>query len=133
MSYVVITDSGELYHHGIKGQQWGKQNGPPYPLRESVHDKIVKRAKTESGKTGADVGKVIGQVQSGISIASQTPAAIALVASIAAVNPPLAAVAAASAAGGAFVEYKLNTIADAWIGSKIGDAVEKSKSKRANQ
>lgn len=38
-----------------------------------------------------------------------------------------------SAAGGAFVEYKLNTIADAWIGSKIGDAVEKSKSKRANQ
>ena len=133
MSYMVITDSGELYHHGIKGQQWGKQNGPPYPLRESVHDKIVKRAKTESGKTGAEVGKIIGQVQSGISIASQTPAVLALVAGVAAANPPLAVVAAAGAAGSAFVEYKLNTIADAWIGSKIGDAVEKSKSKRANQ
>lgn len=22
----------DLYHHGIKGQQWGIQNGPPYPL-----------------------------------------------------------------------------------------------------
>lgn len=22
----------ELYHHGIKGQKWGVQNGPPYPL-----------------------------------------------------------------------------------------------------
>lgn len=21
-----------LYHHGIKGQKWGKRNGPPYPL-----------------------------------------------------------------------------------------------------
>lgn len=22
----------ELYHHGVKGQQWGERNGPPYPL-----------------------------------------------------------------------------------------------------
>lgn len=22
----------ELYHHGVKGQEWGKRNGPPYPL-----------------------------------------------------------------------------------------------------
>lgn len=22
----------ELYHHGIKGQKWGRRNGPPYPL-----------------------------------------------------------------------------------------------------
>lgn len=22
----------KLYHHGIKGQKWGKRNGPPYPL-----------------------------------------------------------------------------------------------------
>ncbi len=22
----------ELYHHGIKGQEWGVKNGPPYPL-----------------------------------------------------------------------------------------------------
>ena len=25
----------ELYHHGIKGQQWGQRNGPPYPLSSS--------------------------------------------------------------------------------------------------
>lgn len=24
----------ELYHHGRKGQKWGKRNGPPYPLEE---------------------------------------------------------------------------------------------------
>lgn len=24
--------SNEIYHHGILGQQWGKRNGPPYPL-----------------------------------------------------------------------------------------------------
>ncbi len=23
----------EIYHHGILGQEWGKQNGPPYPLK----------------------------------------------------------------------------------------------------
>lgn len=23
----------DLYHHGIRGQQWGVKNGPPYPLR----------------------------------------------------------------------------------------------------
>lgn len=27
------SDSGtDISHHGIKGQQWGKRNGPPYPL-----------------------------------------------------------------------------------------------------
>lgn len=29
-----------LAHHGIKGQKWGIQNGPPYPLDESVHDAV---------------------------------------------------------------------------------------------
>lgn len=26
----------ELYHHGILGQKWGVQNGPPYPLSRDV-------------------------------------------------------------------------------------------------
>ena len=27
----------ELYHHGIKGQKWGKRNGPPYPLKDTAN------------------------------------------------------------------------------------------------
>lgn len=33
-----------LYHHGIKGQKWGKKNGPPYPLGVSDHSTSEKRA-----------------------------------------------------------------------------------------
>ncbi|MBP5593906.1 MAG: hypothetical protein J6Y02_00895 [Pseudobutyrivibrio sp.] len=35
----------ELYHHGILGQRWGKQNGPPYPLDGKVSSKIQKAGK----------------------------------------------------------------------------------------
>ena len=35
----------ELYHHGIKGQEWGVRNGPPYPL-----DKDDYSAKEEKYK-----------------------------------------------------------------------------------
>lgn len=31
MNYRIIRKN-ELYHHGILGQKWGIQNGPPYPL-----------------------------------------------------------------------------------------------------
>ena len=26
----------ELYHYGIRGQQWGIRRGPPYPINNSV-------------------------------------------------------------------------------------------------
>lgn len=35
----------ELYHHGIKGQEWGVKNGPPYPL-----DRATKREAYGSSK-----------------------------------------------------------------------------------
>lgn len=35
----------ELYHHGIAGQKWGEQNGPPYPLDKKV-SLAVKRGMT---------------------------------------------------------------------------------------
>ena len=33
-----------LAHHGILGQKWGKQNGPPYPLGAEDHSKAEKKA-----------------------------------------------------------------------------------------
>jgi len=35
---------GELYHHGILGQKWGHQNGPPYPLDSEKHSASEKKA-----------------------------------------------------------------------------------------
>jgi hypothetical protein len=35
----------ELYHHGIKGQKWGVQNGPPYPLDQKTHDAVIKNER----------------------------------------------------------------------------------------
>lgn len=32
----------ELYHHGIKGQQWGVRHGPPYPL-DGTGDITIKK------------------------------------------------------------------------------------------
>lgn len=34
-----------LAHHGIKGQRWGKQNGPPYPLNSEGREKFKKQVK----------------------------------------------------------------------------------------
>lgn len=33
-----------LKHHGIEGQKWGVQNGPPYPLKAAIHSYAEKRA-----------------------------------------------------------------------------------------
>ena len=43
----------ELYHHGIKGQKWGVQNGPPYPL-----DKGRKQTKYGFKGRGGNARKV---------------------------------------------------------------------------
>lgn len=37
-----------LMHHGIKGQKWGKRNGPPYPLKPEVK----KKAYSDKGGGG---------------------------------------------------------------------------------
>lgn len=41
----------ELYHHGIRGQRWGKKNGPPYPLDAGDHSKLEKKFLGERGNT----------------------------------------------------------------------------------
>lgn len=39
------TTYDEIYHHGIDGQRWGVQNGPPYPLKPAVSS-AVKQGKS---------------------------------------------------------------------------------------
>lgn len=36
-----------LCHHGIRGQKWGRRNGPPYPLEADAHSKSEKKARWE--------------------------------------------------------------------------------------
>lgn len=51
---------GSLSHHGIKGQSWGVRNGPPYPLDQKTHNKVVENKNKpkpravsgNDGKTG---------------------------------------------------------------------------------
>lgn len=38
----MIYREKELYHHGVKGQQWGVRNGPPYPIEDKVLKKGTK-------------------------------------------------------------------------------------------
>lgn len=51
MDGYIIHYSDELSHHGIKGQQWGVRNGPPYPLDSSVS--TGKRLKTQKNDEGS--------------------------------------------------------------------------------
>lgn len=44
----------EIYHHGIKGQEWGERNGPPYPLdRNAKRQEAKKRRAAERVKRQA--------------------------------------------------------------------------------
>jgi len=43
---VVYPD--ELYHHGVKGQQWGVRRGPPYPIEDKVMPKGTKLASVSA-------------------------------------------------------------------------------------
>lgn len=37
-----------LAHHGIEGQKWGVQNGPPYPLDKKTSIKVKKNASNNA-------------------------------------------------------------------------------------
>lgn len=51
--------SDYLSHHGIIGQKWGKQNGPPYPLSRAQAAVGKIRSKIANGKaTKEDVNKL---------------------------------------------------------------------------
>lgn len=39
---VAEDEDSELYHHGVRGQAWGVQNGPPYPLGSAGRSAFAK-------------------------------------------------------------------------------------------
>ena len=49
-----------LYHHGVKGQRWGKRNGPPYPLyrKTSYYQKTGKRPPGYTGEKKGSIGSL---------------------------------------------------------------------------
>ncbi len=48
VQYKNIDKTLTLSHHGIKGQKWGKRNGPPYPLDYNSHSVSEKRLNSKS-------------------------------------------------------------------------------------
>ena len=47
----IIGDKDYLMHHGIKGQKWGVENGPPYPLNpQKDYSKAEQKANAENIK-----------------------------------------------------------------------------------
>lgn len=57
---------GFLSHYGIKGQSWGVKNGPPYPLDQKTHNRVVKDGKNKiikgSGQNDSDDGEKTGLI-----------------------------------------------------------------------
>lgn len=55
----------ELYHHGIEGQRWGVQHGPPYPLSRAENRAIRKKAKAEKKSKEASEKRNLSYKKSG--------------------------------------------------------------------
>lgn len=52
-------DQNYLSHHGIKGQKWGKKNGPPYPLDSKTAERVKSKSKVTKRKTVHDFRQII--------------------------------------------------------------------------
>lgn len=50
----LVPCGGYICHHGIKGQQWGVKNGPPYPLGTSQKSPKEKRYRVSRIKSNLD-------------------------------------------------------------------------------
>lgn len=78
---LVTYDDGystyELYHHGIRGQRWGRKNGPPYPLDASDHSAAERKAgwtkslASVAKATGKGVAKAARATGHGVKVAAK--------------------------------------------------------------
>lgn len=50
--------SDEIWHHGILGMNWGKRNGPPYPLDAKDHSAAEKKAGYKKSIGGGSISSV---------------------------------------------------------------------------
>lgn len=50
VNFIMNSYKNYLSHHGIKGQKWGVENGPPYPLNEVVKAVAYKGGDLGDGK-----------------------------------------------------------------------------------
>ena len=48
MTELTFTTSNMLLHHGIEGQKWGVQNGPPYPLDKTTAKEVKKNKQKKN-------------------------------------------------------------------------------------
>lgn len=53
-----------LMHHGIKGQRWGVENGPPYPLDKEESRRIKAEARLKKQKDKAEERDEIRRIKS---------------------------------------------------------------------
>ena len=51
-------DQNYLSHHGVKGQKWGKKNGPPYPLDSKTAERVKSKVKVVKRKTVNDFRQI---------------------------------------------------------------------------
>lgn len=58
---VIETNNITLAHHGIKGQKWGVQNGPPYPLGASKDTYSINRDGSIKILKGAIMQRVVDE------------------------------------------------------------------------
>lgn len=61
----------ELFHHGIKGQNWGVRNGPPYPLGSKISTgKRLKKENTNKTESNSSTASTVKKVATAIAIAT---------------------------------------------------------------
>lgn len=119
------TKTNELYHHGVLGQEWGKRNGPPYPLSSSDHSSSEKKAgwkKSLDPKSALREGRNREIAKQDYTGSAMTPEQKERLKKIA-----IAAVVTAGVAGACYLAYKTHGVDSISQAAKNGVPYEAMK------